>query len=83
MVISLDLMPLLEQVPRTQRRKYGRRGQMSKAERAELSRKRNRDHSRATRDRRRRFEEIRLVYYARLEQLRFNEAVAYCTAGKK
>lgn len=67
-VIEWDLMPKLEQVPRTPRTKYGRRNQLSEAERAELNRQRNREHSQATRIRRKIFEEILEIRDSKLQR---------------
>ena len=54
--IMLDLLPYLKSIPRRKRSKYGkRRNDQSDAERSEITKSRNREHARATRDRRKVF----------------------------
>lgn len=57
-VLNLHLHPLLLQAPKKVRGKYGKRREVSTAQREALTRERNRDHARATRKRRRIFREV-------------------------
>ena len=57
--IDLDLYRFLESIPRRKRSKYGkRRINQSNAERSEITKSRNREHAKATRDRRKVFTQI-------------------------
>ena len=57
--VELDLYHFLESIPRRKRSKYGkRRNNQSEAERLEITKSRNREHAKATRDRRKVFIQI-------------------------
>lgn len=48
---KLDILQLLQQLPRKQREKYGKRKSLTQEEKSELTKQRNREHARCTRER--------------------------------
>ena len=56
--LRLDLMDFLESAPRKERKRYGKRKKLSISERSEIARQRNREHAKATRERRKVFAQI-------------------------
>ena len=56
--LRLDLLAFLEAAPRKERKKYGKRKTLSVSERSEIARQRNREHAKATRERRKVFAQI-------------------------
>ncbi len=57
-ILCLDLVSFLEKVPRKPRSKYGKRKKLTLQERAERLKQRNREHAKATRDRKKIFNTI-------------------------
>ncbi|CAM9603650.1 unnamed protein product, partial [Discosporangium mesarthrocarpum] len=66
-VLPVTVLGLLQKLPRTERTKYGKRKNLSAEERSELTKKRNREHARATRQRKKMISEALDTLQKKLE----------------